>query len=103
MEDKEEILADLGRLETTLADTYALVGTIRDSLSQAISDNIKLDQENEKLRARLVELEQAESPKNANNSLMELYDEGYHVCHQYYGKVLENGENCLLCQEVLYR
>lgn len=98
---KEEILGSLNRLEVDLADTYAIIGTMKDFLNDTLTENTQLRLENERLRDRIEELESSTKVKKSVDSLQKIYDEGFHVCRTYYGKVLENGENCLLCQEVL--
>ncbi|MDR0300548.1 MAG: initiation control protein YabA [Streptococcaceae bacterium] len=101
MVDKSEVLATLNRLEIDLADTYAIVGTMKDFLNDTLTENTQLRLENDRLRARLDELENPSKVVDRLVSLQKIYDEGFHVCRTYYGKVLEDGENCLLCQEVL--
>lgn len=101
MADKNDILGDLDHLETSLEDTYAIVGKIKEALSEALMENTQLILENDKLRTRLVELEYGEN--KSTPAMMEIFNDGFHVCHSYYGKKLNTGENCLLCQEVLYR
>ncbi|GAB2025255.1 DNA replication initiation control protein YabA [Lactovum odontotermitis] len=105
MADQNELLADLTQFENALADTYAAIGKVKQSLTDSMSENACLRLENEKLRERLAELEKTDSGKSpaAASTLMKVYEEGFHVCHEYYGKVLEDGETCLLCQEVLFR
>ncbi|MDR2976301.1 MAG: initiation control protein YabA [Streptococcaceae bacterium] len=105
MTDRNELLSDLTQFENALADTYAAIGKVKQSLTETMSENACLRLENDRLRERLAELEKNEPVKSpaVASSLMKVYDEGFHVCHEYYGKVLEDGETCLLCQEVLFR
>ncbi|MFV0555739.1 MAG: initiation control protein YabA [Lactovum sp.] len=108
MLDKDELMANLNRLEIDLADTYAIIGKIKDAFADTIAENAQLRLENDRLHFRLEEMDKKddkdEKDKNKlSTSLLKIYDEGFHVCHTYYGKVLEEQENCLLCQEVLFR
>lgn len=103
MSDKDELMANLSRLETDLADTYAVIGSIKDVLADTMAENSQLRMENDRLRLRLDELEHGKEQGAHSSNLFEIYEEGFHVCHTYYGKVLESGENCILCQEVLFR
>jgi regulator of replication initiation timing len=106
MVEKEEALEELLHLEVALADTYAVVGKVREALASALSEKRQLYLENERLRARVIELDELLSGKSEEKpaqSLLEAYNEGFHICHAYYGRKLDDGENCLLCQEVLYR
>lgn len=103
MTEKNNMLEELGRLETALADTYAMVAKVKDTLAATVTENTQLMLENDKLRARLNELESESTETQATSNMLELYNDGFHVCHAYYGKPLLEGESCLLCQEVLYR
>ncbi len=100
-QNREEILESLNRLEIDLADTYAIIGTMKDFLNDTLTENTQFRLENERLRDRIEELESSTNARKSVDSLQKIYDEGFHICRTYYGKVLENGENCLLCQEVL--
>lgn len=103
MLDRNEMLEDLNRLELALADTYAIVGRVKDALDDALTENTQLILENDKLRTRLAEIERDESKSTGTTTMLKVYNDGFHVCHAYYGKKLGDGESCLLCQEVLYR
>ena len=37
------------------------------------------------------------------SNLQEIYEDGFHVCRDFYGQRLEPGETCLYCAEILYR
>ncbi|KLD60150.1 hypothetical protein WP50_12640 [Lactiplantibacillus plantarum] len=72
--------------------------------------NAELVIENEHLREHMVEIEN-ELPKKAastttlsksRQNLEKLYDEGFHVCNQFYGKRRDDDESCVFCLEVIY-
>jgi regulator of replication initiation timing len=45
-----------------------------------------------------------ETPKDQPNpNLIQIFNEGFHVCHLHYAERLAEGESCLDCLELLYR
>ncbi len=103
MADKYEVFEQLGDLEKTLTTTLAQVAHIRQVL-----ENATLRMELEKLRERLAEFEKKEvkkeTPKDQPNpNLIQIFNEGFHVCHLHYAERLAEGESCLDCLELLYR
>ena len=112
MVDKNEIYVQLGLLEESLAYTLTQITDIRQALDGSLKENATLRMENEKLRERLAEADQKEvkrvSKKKAdknvpNPNLIQIFNEGFHVCHLHYAERLNEGENCLDCLELLYR
>ncbi|MDR0199974.1 MAG: DNA replication initiation control protein YabA [Streptococcaceae bacterium] len=106
MANPKETLEELKALEAALADTYALTTAIKEALNDAITENTQLNLENEKLRARLADLDAMGATSHAGSDptkMLKVYNDGFHVCHEFYGKKLEPDENCLLCQRVLYK
>jgi regulator of replication initiation timing len=112
--DKYEIFEQLGELENTLSSTMAQVSSIRSVLEASITENATLRMELEKLRERLAEFEKKEVKKNKkskkdrpidepNPNLIQIFNEGFHVCHLHYAERLADGESCLDCLELLYR
>jgi regulator of replication initiation timing len=106
--DKYEVFEQLGDLEKTLTMTLAQVAHIRQVLETSITENATLRMELEKLRERLAEFEKKEvkkeTPKDQPNpNLIQIFNEGFHVCHLHYAERLAEGESCLDCLELLYR
>lgn len=108
MADKYDIFEQLGDLEHTLTTTLAQVSGIRQVLEASITENATLRMELEKLRERLAEFEKKEVKKETlkdqpNPNLIQIFNEGFHVCHLHYAERLAEGESCLDCLELLYR
>ena len=60
---------------------------------------------NSKLRERLGEVE-ADAPvkaKHVRESVRRIYRDGFHVCNDFYGQRREQDEECMFCDELLYR
>ncbi|GFH40889.1 initiation control protein YabA [Lactococcus insecticola] len=119
MADKTPFFDNLSELEEQLVATLTQVSDIKSTYQKLISENTSLLIENARLRDRIAELsdlsEQAESTadnqdkaaktakKNPMSNLQEIYEDGFHVCRDFYGQRLEPGETCLYCAEILYR
>ncbi|MGM9886205.1 MULTISPECIES: DNA replication initiation control protein YabA [unclassified Lactococcus] len=109
MADKKEILEQLNTLEDALNATLTQVSAIRQSLDDSQKENATLRMELEKVREHLAELEKheieekTESSDEPNPTLINIFNEGFHVCHLHYAERLDEGESCLDCLELLYR
>ena len=62
--------------------------------------------ENDKLRERLGEVEKTASAKSQHHgreNLQRIYNDGFHICTYSYGQRRENDEECMFCDELLFR
>ncbi|MEJ6400236.1 DNA replication initiation control protein YabA [Nicoliella lavandulae] len=89
---------------------------LRDGMNEVLEKNTELEIENQHLR-ELLESKTKEStsqkvPTNnrkpakhseSRKTLEKLFNEGFHVCNQFYGKPRENGEGCMFCDEIINR
>ncbi|MFC2736767.1 MAG: DNA replication initiation control protein YabA [Leptotrichia wadei] len=100
--DYLKILDDFSQqLLVTLADVEA----IKKNLKSLVEENTALRLENSKLRERLGEVE-ADTPvkaKHVRESVRRIYKDGFHVCNDFYGQRREQDEECMFCDELLYR
>ncbi|MCL2676554.1 MAG: DNA replication initiation control protein YabA [Streptococcaceae bacterium] len=102
MIEKKEIFKKIEDLESSLSDTMAQLSLIKQSFDQTLTENASIRMENEKLRERLGLLDE-DGKKEPNSTLLDLYNEGFHVCHVSYGQRRENEEPCAFCTGVLYQ
>ncbi|MDR1606066.1 MAG: initiation control protein YabA [Streptococcaceae bacterium] len=112
MTDRMSFFDNLSELEERLVATLTHASDIKSDYQKILTENTSLRIENARLRDRLAELSELETPENKQkqadkkvpmSNLQEIYDDGFHVCREYYGKHLESGEGCLYCGEILYR
>lgn len=85
---------------------------LREGTIQVLERNSELRIENQHLRALLGKKHrqvkqklaghESQMPKSRQN-LIKLYNEGFHVCSQFFGKHRNRHENCLFCNEILFR
>ena len=96
--NKKELFDALDDFSQTLLVTLAEVEAIKKNLKSVVEENIVLQLENDKLRERLGEVEQAAPVKINKNR-----DNGFHVCTDFYGQRRENDAECMFCDELLFR
>ena len=103
--NKKELFDALDDFSQTLLVTLAEVEAIKKNLKSVVEENIVLQLENDKLRERLGEVEQAAPVKinKTRDNLRQLYYDGFHVCTDFYGQRRENDAECMFCDELLFR
>lgn len=103
--DKKELFDALDDFSQQLLVTLADVEAIKKNLKSLVEENTALRLENSKLRERLGEVE-ADAPvkaKHVRESVRRIYRDGFHVCNDFYGQRREQDEECMFCDELLYR
>ena len=103
--DKKELFDALDDFSQQLLVTLADVEAIKKNLKSLVEENTALRLENSKLRERLGEVE-ADAPvkaKHVRESVPRIYRDGLHVCNDFYGQRREQDEECMFCDELLYR
>ena len=103
--DKKELFDALDDFSQQLLVTLADVEAIKKNLKSLVEENTALRLENSKLRERLGEVE-ADAPvkaKHVRESVRRIYLDGFHVCNDFYGQRREQDEECMFCDELLYR
>ena len=103
--DKKELFDALDDFSQQLLITLADVEAIKKNLKSLVEENTALRLENSKLRERLGEVE-ADAPvkaKHVRESVRRIYRDGVHVCNDFYGQRREQDEECMFCDELLYR
>ena len=96
--NKKELFDALDGFSQNLLVTLAEV--------EAIKKNTALRLENDKLRERLGEVEKTSSAKSQHHgreNLQRIYNDGFHICTYSYGQRRENDEECMFCDELLFR
>ena len=103
--DKKELFDALDDFSQQLLVTLADVEAIKKNLKSLVEENTALRLENSKLRERLGEVE-ADAPvkaKHVRESVRRIYKDGFHGCNDFYGQRREQDEECMFCDELLYR
>ncbi|HEV1828621.1 TPA: initiation-control protein YabA [Streptococcus pneumoniae] len=112
--DKKELFDALDDFSQQLLVTLADVEAIKKNLKSLVEENTALRLENSKLRERLensklrerlgeVEADAPVKAKHVRESVRRIYRDGFHVCNDFYGQRREQDEECMFCDELLYR
>jgi regulator of replication initiation timing len=108
--DKRDLYDSFGDMEQQMQQMLDKMAQLRADMTTVLEKNAELVIENERLREHMVEIEN-ETPKKSGNTttlsksrqnLEKLYDEGFHVCNQFYGKRRDDDESCVFCLEFIY-
>ena len=84
---------------------------LREGVTQVLEKNSELKIENQRLRSLLEQKHRTAEKKSHGNgqqltksrqNLMKLYNEGFHICKQFFGKHRDKHENCLFCNQILF-
>ncbi len=112
MTGKVPFFDNLSELEGILVATLTQVSDIKSNYQKLLTENTSLRLENARLRDRLADFSESHVSENKSeqvtkkgpmSNLHEIYEDGFHVCRDFYGQHLEPGETCLYCAEILYR
>lgn len=104
--DKKDLFDALEGFSQELMVTLAEVEAIKKHLREVVEENTQLRLENDKLRERLGEVEETtpvHKVRQGRNNLEKIYHDGFHICTFSYGQRRENDEECMFCDELLYR
>jgi len=109
--DKQEVYEQFKSLEDQLQQMSAQFGDLQTEMTQVFERNAELEIENQRLRDLVRELqktlpEDPGTPQGLSKSrqiLEKLYEEGFHVCREFYGTRRKQDEECAFCLEVIYR
>ncbi|KRN44824.1 DNA replication initiation control protein YabA [Limosilactobacillus ingluviei] len=102
MSDIYEQFAAVTRQTKDLVDSMEVLS---EKLSLVLAENAKLAIENDHLHEVINKQhrkKQEEGLSDSRKMLQKLYQEGFHVCNDMYGKRLEDHESCTFCLDAIY-
>lgn len=103
--DKSEIYEEFARLTEQTKDLVASVELLSDRMTKVLAENARLTIENQHLHDVIEQSHEVKTEEGLSESrkmLQKLYQEGFHVCNDMYGKRLEANESCTFCLDAIY-
>ena len=103
--DKKRIIWRAGWFFPTVIGNLGRCGSHQEKSQEPGRGKYSSSLGNSKLRERLGEVE-ADAPvkaKHVRESVRRIYRDGFHVCNDFYGQRREQDEECMFCDELLYR
>lgn len=105
--NKKEVLNSFDQLSDQLLTALSEGEVIKKQVQRVLEENARLRLENKRLQELLEQLQpsanQATLPEVSTNHLELIYDEGFHICNDYYGESRETHLECLACLAFLYK
>ncbi len=110
--EKRELYDGIQDLETQTEMMLSQLAEVRKALTEVMEENAELRIENQHLHDFINEQKDNAENDNKKNrprssksreNLEHLFNEGFHVCIEFYGAHRENDESCIFCNEILNR
>lgn len=100
--ENRDVLASLDQFSNNLMLTLADVEALKKQLLSVVEENVALQIENTKLRDRLDQLANSgQEPNRGLANLVQIYEDGFHICNNFYGQRQEPDEACMFCLGLL--
>ncbi|WP_195851311.1 DNA replication initiation control protein YabA [Aerococcus tenax] len=114
--ETRDIVTRLNTLSEQLGQMQTELETIIDEWGKELIKNQDLQMENHYLRERVNQLLANDQPEEkevapeekdgqrspALQNLLNIYEDGFHICNISYGQRRENAEQCMFCLDILY-
>ena len=96
--NKKELFDALDDFSQQLLVTLADVEAIKKNLKSLVEENTALRLENDKLEETT-----PSKTKHVRENVRRIYEDGFHVCRDFYGQRREQDAECMFCDELLFR
>ncbi|WAH37312.1 initiation-control protein YabA [Alicyclobacillus dauci] len=94
--DKQSLFVQVANLEERIGELYVELGTLKQKIQDLIEENQRLQRENERFQAESLDEAKTLETGSAQDNLLRIYREGFHICNVKYGSLRTEGE-CLFC------
>lgn len=109
--DKRELYDGMKNMEAQTQIMLTKFTELREGLADVMEENAELRIENQHLHDFIAERKNDDEASDnhetrlskSRKNLENLYNEGFHVCNQFYGSHREDNESCIFCNEILNR
>ena len=100
--NKKELFDALDDFSQQLLVTLTDVEAIKKNLKGLVEENTALRLENDKRLGEVEETAPAKT-KHVRENVRRIYEDGFHVCRDFYGQRREQDAECMFCDELLFR
>ena len=100
--DREQLFSHISKLEDNLMTMHEELQDLKEVAVKLVEENVSLQMEKDNYESLLLKEREEEETSGSfkQNTLQNLYDEGFHVCSIHFG-THRHGEDCLFCQGFL--
>ncbi|MCG7194249.1 DUF972 family protein [Fructilactobacillus sanfranciscensis] len=96
----------MDKLSVQFKQMVTKIGELREQINAVLEENSELKIENEHLRELLENSgkknEGVQELSKSKKLLEKLYNQGFHVCNESYGKRRLQDESCIFCTQIIY-
>lgn len=103
--NKQNIYDQFNNVTQQTHELMASLSILSEQLTHLLAENARLAVENEHLREVITDQKKKQDAHELSDSrkiLQRLYQEGFHVCSDMYGKRLGPHESCTFCLDAIY-
>ncbi|MDR1567598.1 MAG: DNA replication initiation control protein YabA [Streptococcaceae bacterium] len=111
--DRKKLVDNFDDLERLLTLITGELNDTKLALTRIVEENTTLRIENERLRERLDDLSNlpgeeqhvkssTQKISKSRLNLENIYEDGFHICNQFYGQRRIDDEPCMFCMGVIY-
>ena len=104
--NSENIYDRFAQVTKQTHDLVANVEQLQAQVTELMETNAELSIENDHLRTMLKKMNQSKHGEDhlsgSRENLKKLYQQGFHVCSEYFGKQLEENESCTFCLDTIF-
>ncbi|KRM11011.1 DNA replication initiation control protein YabA [Paucilactobacillus suebicus] len=103
--EKSKIYDRFERVTEQTKDLLEKMEQLQLQITEVLEENAELTIENEHLHKLIAENQQENESAELSSSrqnLQKLYEQGFHVCNEYYGKRLDHHESCTFCLDAIF-
>jgi regulator of replication initiation timing len=104
-QSNENIYDRFAQVTKQTRDLSNNLAQLQEQITVILEQNVELSIENEHLRQVIKKMKGSQGDSHLSGSrqnLKELYQQGFHVCSEYFGKRLAPGESCAFCTDVIF-
>ncbi|WP_373842103.1 DNA replication initiation control protein YabA [Limosilactobacillus sp.] len=101
----ENIYDRFAQVTKQTRELVANMEQLQNQITSVLEQNVELSIENDHLRKVIKKMKDQNGEPQLSGSrqnLKELYQQGFHVCNEYFGKRLAPGESCAFCTDVIF-